>query len=502
MDKKNIKVNKLIQSLISSFKDYDNNLKNRFKADSIILGIEENVDKNLNKLINLSGSRYKYAKFGVKLDNILNRQKINYENLSKQIKNDKIYSSNILDKEKKKLFKSVVTLKNQEISDIRGKLINSLRNDENKNKIKRKDETKSRRHIKSEPKIPKIKIANDNHNSDFSERKSIINLSLRKSRRPTFKNAKNESTKFIEDIMKEDYKNLFSTIDSYHTFLEKLKNISNKQKNGKRIKINKDNFEHIQSNLSPNSIKCLTYRENKTQSKVKNELNKDLEFDLKEIQNIKIIHDKNNQLKNNIIYKSKEYNNIDDNNKCLLHTSSSSKINESFAKNELSHFDYFPFKKKKSNKILGGKKSYNFKNTANIVFNETQNGLHYSQNFINKRKIFNNYFDKYFRDSLNKLKKSCKKIKIETYQTNESENENLEGITTYKNEIYDYGQKKRENIRKEFRDIYEKKKIEWKNLENLKKLEKMREKEKRKDIELFLLNSQDKNLFKKNKKKI
>lgn len=502
MDKKNIKVNKLIQSLISSFKDYDNNLKNRFKADSIILGIEENVDKNLNKLINLSGSRYKYAKFGVKLDNILNRQKINYENLSKQIKNDKIYSSNILDKEKKKLFKSVVTLKNQEIFDIRGKLINSLRNDENENRIKRKDETKSRRHIKSESKIPKIKIANDNHNSDFSERKSIINLSLRKSRRPTFKNAKNESTKFIEDIMKEDYKNLFSTIDSYHTFLEKLKNISNKQKNGKRIKINKDNFEHIQSNLSPNSIKCLTYRENKTQSKVKNELNKDLEFDLKEIQNIKIIHDKNNQLKNNIIYKSKEYNNIDDNNKCLLHTSSSSKINESFAKNELPNFDYFPFKKKKSNKILGGKKSYNFKNTANIVFNETQNGLHYSQNFINKRKIFNNYFDKYFRDSPNKLKKSCKKIKIETYQTNESENENLEGITTYKNEIYDYGQKKRENIRKEFRDIYEKKKIEWKNLENLKKLEKMREKEKRKDIELFLLNSQDKNLFKKNKKKI
>ena len=398
MDKKNIKVNKLIQSLITSFKDYDNNLKNRFKADSIILGLEENVDKNLNKLINLSGSRYKYAKFGVKLDNIINRQKKNYENLSKQIKNDKIYSSNILDKEKEKLFKSVVTLKNKEIFDIREKLINSLRSRESK--IKKKDELKSRRHIKSVSIIPKIKmeITNDNNYSKFPIRKSMINLSFRKSRRRTFKNNKNDGTKLIDDIMKEDYNNFFSTIDLYHTFLEKLKNISSNQNNGKGIKISKDNFEHILSNLNPNSIKFLTYSENKSQSNVHNEIKKDLEFDLKKIQNIKIIHDKNNNLKNKI-YKCKKYNKTDynpsliishDNKNWMIHPSSNSNVNESLVKNNLTNFDYFSFKRNKSNKLLGEIKSYNYKNTANIVLNETENGLYYSQNFINKRKIFNN----------------------------------------------------------------------------------------------------------------
>ena len=156
--KKNIRLNNLIKSLISSFKDYDNNLKNRFKVDSIILGLEENVDKNLNKLIQLSDSRYKYVKFGVKLDNILDRQKIKYENLNKQIINDKIYSSNVLDLEKSKLFKSAVTIKNKEITDIREKLISILR--ESRDKINKKIENKVSRNkkIKSEAKIPKLTI--------------------------------------------------------------------------------------------------------------------------------------------------------------------------------------------------------------------------------------------------------------------------------------------------------------------------------------------------------
>ena len=88
---------------------------------------------------------------------------------------------------------------------------------------------------------------------------------------------------------------------------------------------------------------------------------------------------------------------------------------------------------------------------------------------------------------------------MENYQSNDFEDKNLKEITTPKNEIFEYGQKKRENIRKEFQNIYEQKKKEWKNLEKLKKLEKMKDNEKRKDIEIFLSNIQDKNLYTKKK---
>ena len=97
---KNTKLINLIKSLVTSFKDYDDNLKNRFKVDSIMLGFEEDTDRNLNKLINLSESRHKYVKFCVNIDNILNKQKSKYENLNIKIKKDKLYSSNLLNLEK------------------------------------------------------------------------------------------------------------------------------------------------------------------------------------------------------------------------------------------------------------------------------------------------------------------------------------------------------------------------------------------------------------------
>ena len=154
---KNNELNDLINSLITSFKDYDKNLKKRFKVDSIFLGFDVNADKILKKIINLSDSRYKSVKFGIKLNNIINQQKDKYETLIEGIKTDKIYSSNILEPEKSKLLKSVVSVKNREIYDIRDKLINSLNSSRNlfnhnsklkMNLNKNKSESKVRRNLK------------------------------------------------------------------------------------------------------------------------------------------------------------------------------------------------------------------------------------------------------------------------------------------------------------------------------------------------------------------
>ena len=163
---KNNKLLNLIGSLINSFKDYDKKLKKRFKVDTIFLGFEENADKNLTKLINLSDSRYKSVKYGIKLNSILNNQKSKYENLNEGIKNDKLYSSNILETEKSKLFKSAVSFKNKEIYDIRDKLINTLRiNKENKkNRLKRYNNKAS---SESRVRTLKRKIPLNNRNSKY-----------------------------------------------------------------------------------------------------------------------------------------------------------------------------------------------------------------------------------------------------------------------------------------------------------------------------------------------
>ena len=502
---KNTRLNNLIKSLILSFNDYDNNLKNRFKVDSIILGLEENVEKNLNKLINLSASRYKYAKYGVKLDSILNRQKVNYENLSRIIKNDKIYSSNFIDLEKEKLFKSVVKVKNKEIFDIRDKLINALRS--SKNKIKNENKTNNNNKINSEEKMPKlkIKISNNNISSLSSTRKSLKYLSNKYilSRRQTVKNNnKNESKIFVDNLVKEDYDKFFTTIDSYHTFLEKLKNISNEKYKGKRIKVNKANFEQMQKNLSPNCLNFLAYKEKNIQSKTQNYIKKDLDFDLKTIKKIKIKHDRNNKLKNKLFnYNQKENNesinsgNNQDKNSSSISLNLIENLNnanqDNINNNSIEQKDDLSSKKSIAFKTFIGKDNYNYKNTANIVLNETEKGLSYRQNFINKRKIFNNYFNKCFQNSKNIKQK--RNMSNNENSTNELKNEHIKKkLSLDQNEIYEYNLKKRYNIKKDFQDIYERKKLEWKEQDKLKELKKLKENQKLKDIDNFLLNGYNK----------
>ena len=506
---KNARINNLIKSLILSFKDYDNTLKNRFKADSIILGLEENVEKNLNKLINLSDSRYKFSKYGVKLDKILNRQKTNYENLSKMISKDKIYSSNILDLEKAKLFKSSVSIKNKKIFDIRDKLFNTLRS--TKNKIKNSIENKSNnsKKINEEEKFPKleINIVNNNNSPPSSIRKSLKFYSNKKnilSRKGTLSNNnnnnKNEGQKFVDNLIMKDYNKFFTTIDSYHSFLGKLKNLSSEKFKGKRIKISRDNFEQFQTNL--NCLEFLTYKENNSQSKAQNIIKKDFEFDLKKIQKIKIKHDRNNKLKYKLLNYNKKENSPSiisknsHNKSCgclsidLITDSKNNNLDNNDNNNCIEKKDNLSDKK---NTIFDGiteKKNYNYKNTANIVLNEAENGLFYSQNFINKRKKFNNYFNKCFQISNSKKNK---KIINESKSKNELKQKyNKKNSIIDQNEIYEYRLKKRHNIRKDFQDIYEKKKLEWKEEDKLKELKKLKENQKQKEIDYFLLNSHNK----------
>ena len=522
---KNNKLINLISSLIKSFKDYDKNLKKRFKVDTIFLGFEENANKNLSKLINLSDSRYKSVKYGIKLNSILNNQKCKYKDLNEGIKNDKLYSSNILEPEKSKLFKSVVSFKNKEIYDIRDKLINTLRinKEDKKNGLKRYD-SKAR----SETKIStlKIRMPSNNRNNIYIKspiKKKLISYSNKNLFTPKLSehlddvddDGLTENQKLIDKLMKEDYKTFFSKMNSYHNFLNKLKSLSNEYHKGKGIKINKDNFDHIISGVSPKRLKFLSYNDQYQPYTTQKNKKKDLEFDLKTIQKIKLDHIKNNNnfVKNKINKSNKttyspsisNYNNIIGKNKSLV---SRSELKTNFSmtntidnNNDFNRKEPLIFNSSRNRKIFDEKKNYNFKNTANIVFNETENGLFYGQNFLNKTKSFNNYFNKCFKKKRKKLK-----INIDKDDNNNNniynykpQNENLrKNSSSKKIEIKEYYQKDdKENIRREFQTIYEQKKLEWKKEEKLKELERLKDMKKKKEIENFLLEATNNNLLKK-----
>ena len=167
-------INDLIDSLVKSFKDYDESLKNKLRANNLFSSLDENTNKNFNKLINLSDLRYKSVKSGVKLNNILRQQKPKYEDLIEELKNDKLYSTNNLDSEKAKLFKSSVIYKNKEILKIRNKLKNSLRPKQNIYLIPKKEKTQSKENLSKLKNIIR-RVSNLAFINDFFKKK-IKNL--------------------------------------------------------------------------------------------------------------------------------------------------------------------------------------------------------------------------------------------------------------------------------------------------------------------------------------
>ena len=127
MNKSSQTTNILIPSLISLFNQYNDNLRTRLKADALLLSFDEKSQKTLNKFINLSNDRFKLMKYGGKLNHIILNQKQNYSKINNDIQNDLLFNTNYSNVERKKLIKSVNEFKSKEITNIRDKLFESLK---------------------------------------------------------------------------------------------------------------------------------------------------------------------------------------------------------------------------------------------------------------------------------------------------------------------------------------------------------------------------------------
>ena len=206
----NKKFNKKVKSFLNSYIKFNKNLKSRFRADNLLLCFDGKANKDFNKFINLSNSRYKALKFGQDLDKILSIQKDNYSALNNQFKKEIIYNSPLIKREKKKLEKSVNISQNKEISNLHGEIFSSSK------------PVKYKIIHKIKPLINFKDIKNKNKNKNKS-----INFSTPHFNKKYKLDENNNNEKLADKIINDDYNNFRNGMNNYHKLLNDTKSLTN-----------------------------------------------------------------------------------------------------------------------------------------------------------------------------------------------------------------------------------------------------------------------------------
>ena len=435
--------NEIIPPLLSLFNDYNSNLRTRLKANSFFLSFDEKSKKTFNKFINLSNERFKLMKYGGNLNHILLKQKNNYNKINHDVKNDILFTTEYPSVERKKLIKSVNILKSKEISSMREKLYDTLRYSSQYDKLPRKHTLMlSTENIPKEKKKNKeiIKMHyNTNENLEMPPKEQIRLIQSK-----------------TEDAIIEDQKNFKKGLDEYKILLKNKKKELNNKEDKNVIKINKNDFDDVESHIKENSIKVLTYKA-KSKDNDLEKIKADTKFDINILYKIKNYRIKNKKNNKNIFPKLKQ----------------SETETEDLLNNEKKIFDEYKRKSIFNHNLNTFNNTKDFKNTIGIINEEVQNGVNLGEKFQKQKNKFDREYEIHLgirnsknidEDNLNKCKEIIKGKKI-TSKPKILKNKKLS---------------ENEKIFGDFLRIYEDKKNQWKKVDEeneRKRLEKEKEKE-------------------------
>ena len=506
-DRENNKVsNNIIKSFLNSFKDYNKNLHARIKTDTLYLYLNDNANKAFFNLVNLSNNRYKAIKSGINIKTILTKQKKNYSLLNDKFHHDIFFGNPCLMTEKKKLEKSVNAFKNKEINSLREKLINSLRganyydrvmkekykkiiekrkSKENETQLKAKENllnllkthtTKTKSHAHNN-KIKKL------HGSIFKIKKIKKEKKDNDSQNESFDTEKEEEKqKFAQTVVEEDYLNFRKNMNMYQKLLDKAKILTENEDSEKGIKIDKVNFEDVERELKYDNIKTLTFQEDNFYEKAKKE-KKDNIPDFHKLIRLKMYHD-------NYIKENNTHSNFNKMNlfkkpvQTLPYSDSYSyeklRDTKNNKKNKSMFLNTFAFSNIKP-------KNLNLRDTFNLVKGQTQDGISIGDSFNNRKKEFDNYFNKlYVERDYNKLERDIKlrnKMKIKKREKQNEKEDNLD-----KNDILINERRIGVNkILDDFHEIYNVKKQKWDQDDLIREKNKLKEQKTKDEIEKMLL---------------
>ena len=478
------KLSSIIPNLLILYNQFDKNLKNRVRADSIILGLDEDANKTFSKFVKLSNLRFKEMKSGGNLNTIFLKQQPSYTNINNDIQKDIIFKTNYITNEKKKLCRSVNRFCGKKINKLRDKLKDTLKQQSDLKEIKKSE-----------------RLFNLSKKQSFDG-----NLYTNGNLIPSEKNEE-----IIPEVISPneeligDYKKLSSGIKSYQNILTDSENIE-KMIKSKDLKNYKNDFDDIESHLAIKNIKFLSYNEKKKVVRKKKE-KKDELFNINNLVKIERSHQnlkyKLNKIKNNI----KNTNiNIDNNNQLKNNLPAKTMKNYYSERSIYSNYKALPkdnmktinnFNMPNSYKTISGKKILNpeFKNTVNIIKFEAEKET--SKNFENKLQKFNECFDKYFPTIDIESKERRIKLRFRRKKKCESEKKFVPNFVYERNNnIVSNDRKKtnREKIIESFKKIYEEKLRKWDEEDKQNKIDEENNLKQNEEIRMFLMQASNNNL--------
>ena len=410
----------------------------------------------------MSDNRYKFIKSGISLNDLLERKKNEYKELSDNILENQFYMNNEIENESKKLYKKAGLKESKYLYKIHRDIINNNKNLSPSEILKRKQLIKkSSRHS----------IIQDNNlsNDDSVKKQKLPLINTDKENEENYKNKK----KFISEIVEMDKNFLNKNIEIYKDF---LKDIEKTKDNSKILKImsRNDDLGHKYS-FKLDNLKLLSFQEAKKENIKQKKKEEDSKMDIKTL--LKYTRRGNQkwfqaQLKQKSI---KRLNSI--------------KLN--LKRNESSIDSHIILDKNKSisNKNCSSKNIFNkttfsnFGNTIKTVKNEAQFIKNIKENFDIKRRTV----DKFFKlNSLPKLEENeAKKTqnKNKTKKSTSPVNKKIERRSIMLN-VKKNSNKKKEDDDTKIKDIYDtfkntyySKIRSWSQEDNARKRMKKREKE-------------------------
>ena len=363
----------LIPDIINKVNNYSDKLKDRVKIDNIFNEIDLYASDGFKQFIKLSDNRYKCIKSGISLNDLLERQKNEYKEVSDNILENNFYMNNEIEKEPKKLYKKLTIKESKELFKIRRNIINLNRNLSQNDLIKKKYENKI-----------KAKSVNKDDNSSNGESKIKQNNTIinKEKDEKIYKDKK----KYLSDIVEMDKKYFNKNIESYKNF---LKDIEKTKDNSKILKImsRNDNLGHKYSFKFKN-IKLLSFKEEKKEEDViQKKMEEDSRIDIKTLMKYtkrgnkkwfqEQLKQKSNKRLAHILNKRKknyELSNNENEIKSLLNKNALSTINAN------------------NKNIFNNTTFTNFGNTIKTVKNEAQFIKNIKENFDIKRQTVNKFF--------------------------------------------------------------------------------------------------------------
>ena len=364
----------LIPDIINKVNNYSDKLKDRVKIDNIFNEIDLYASDGFKQFIKLSDNRYKCIKSGISLNDLLERQKNEYKEVSDNILENNFYMNNEIEKESKKLYKKLTIKESKELFKIRRNIINLNRNLSQNDLIKKKYENKI-----------KAKSVNKDDNSSNGESKIKQNNTIinKEKDEKIYKDKK----KYLSDIVEMDKKYFNKNIESYKNF---LKDIEKTKDNSKILKImsRNDNLGHKYSFKFKN-IKLLSFKEEKKEEDViQKKMEEDSRIDIKTLMKYtkrgnkkwfqEQLKQKSNKRLAHILNKRKKNDELLSNNeneiKSLLNKNALSTINAN------------------NKNIFNNTTFTNFGNTIKTVKNEAQFIKNIKENFDIKRQTVNKFF--------------------------------------------------------------------------------------------------------------